>query len=72
MSQLRGALGALVSRPEVTRLVEAARSLASSPAAQAARATIARHVKDALQTGAVEVVLDLLRPSRKGDQGGQS
>lgn len=72
MSQLKGALGALFSRSEVTRLLDAARSLANSPAAQAARATIARHVKDALQTGAVEVVLDLLRPTRKGDEGGQS
>jgi hypothetical protein len=72
MLKVRGALGALVSGPKVSRIVDAARRLASSPAAQAARATITRHVKDALQTGAVEVVLDLVRPSHKGDQGGQS
>ena len=69
MLKLMGALGALLSRPEPRLVVQAVRRLVTSAAAQTASATVIRHVKHALQTGVVEVVLDLARPSPKDTHG---
>lgn len=70
MLPFKGALAALLARPEPKLVVEAVRRLAASPAAQSARATITRHLKTALQVGAVEAARDLIASARKS--GGES
>ena len=65
MVNVMKAVAVFASSSKARRVTEAVRRVAASPAAHTIREAVRRQVREALQKGVVEVVIELLSPGAR-------